>query len=272
MSHDMLDNSSYATDTSTRLARRTLLGTAAWAAPVVVVATAAPAFAASGDQIVLNSPPAAFTSGDWGFGPLSVVVRDRSANPLAGALVGFSSDQAWVSPRATTATTSTSGVATMLLQYNSVPTDDATAILTASYDTASSDGIVSVFWTLTYRPLTVAQRLALGNDAPAGTSVYRQVRGFIRGNQTNNTTIDTTSPWSGDTNFILGDTISASTVASTLPVELTAAGNLRSTWGLQTNPSRQNTRVDVTGDALAYFGKPGIKDDLSGTTISIQSS
>lgn len=248
--------------------RRAVVRTAAWSVPVISLATAAPAFAASGDMITLNSPPTAFTSGDWGYGPLNVTVKNAGAAPVAGATVSFTSSQAWVSPIAATALTNASGVATMLLKFNSVPTDGATATLTASYDTASGSGIVSVLWTVTYQPLTVAQRIALGT-VPASGSVYRQVRGFIRGNQTGTTSVNTTPPFSNDTNLVLADTNTETSYLNMVPVELTTAGNLRNTWGLQTTPGNQNTRVDVTGDALAYFSRPGIKDDTSGTTITI---
>jgi hypothetical protein len=249
------------------LTRRNVLVTAAWTAPVITLAAAAPAFSASGDQMALNSPPASFTTGNYGYGPLSVTVRDVGLNPISGAAVGFTSNQTWVSPRSASAATNASGVATVLLQFNSVPALGSTALLTATYDTNSSAGLMTVSWTVTYQPLTVAERIALGN-APGGAP-YRQVRGIIRGNQTGNTAVDTTSPWTGDTNLVIADTAVATNYQDMVPVELTTAGNLRTTWGMQTNPGRQGQTIDVTGDPLAFFLRPGMKDDTSTTIITI---
>ena len=236
------------------LTRRNALVGAAWTAPVIVVASAAPAFAASGATALQQTYPATatFTSGDVGHGPLTVTLLD-GATPVNGKSITFSSDAAWVSPQNTSVLTAGSGTASSALLYNSVPADGATATLTAIYQD------LSVVWTLTYQPLTVAQRIALGN----AVANSRQVRGVVVGYQESSTgnpiDFDGTYVAGQDTNFAIADLVTETNTALTVPVEL-PTGAIRTANNLVTT-TRYHDVVDVTGSAVAYFSKPGMKDD-----------
>lgn len=112
------------------LSRRTVLTTAAWAAPVVAMTAATPAYASSGNRVAslssLNDQlPAA------GNVSLSAKVVDVTGSPTAGQVVTFSGP-----PNATfapaTATTNSSGIATTTVNLNDTwATPGSTATITA---------------------------------------------------------------------------------------------------------------------------------------------
>lgn len=137
------------------LARRAVIGAAAWSVPVITVAAAAPAFAASGRQIVKTTP------GEVGTGigandasttqQLSVRVTKNgvgvanrtisfSASPLSG-----DASTSWLS--FAPAVTGADGVATTTLTYGTKPTVNSTYRITA-LDVNDAD--LLVIWTLSY--------------------------------------------------------------------------------------------------------------------------
>lgn len=161
--------------------RRAVLGAAAWAAPVVVVASATPALAASGgagESLTRTSPAAALFSADQqAFSQgLSVTLTDNGTG-VPGREVTFSvvgtESTAWLTFAPATVTTDAGGVGTTLLQYGAPkPTAGATYTVTAT------SGSLSTSWTLTYEPTALPDvlvvRLGTGSAAltNASTAVF----------------------------------------------------------------------------------------------------
>jgi hypothetical protein len=237
--------------TSRRLSRRALVGTVAWSAPVIVAATAAPALAASGASVLSRTSPATatFTSGDVGYGPLTVTLLNGTT-AVSGKQIVFVSGASWIQPAAGAVTTNASGVASTVLNYASVPPLGSTTTLLATYQD------LQVSWTVTYQPLTVQQRIALGNTVTGS----RQVRGVVVGYQTGTSAVQFTGPFTTaqDTNLVIADSVAETAVANTIPVELPTS--VRTSNALPTT-TRYHDVIDVTGNAVAYFGKAGMKDD-----------
>jgi endonuclease I len=98
-------------------------------------------------------------------------------------------------------------------------------------------------------PITVAQAIA-----QQGTTAT--VRGYIVGEPTATSTV-IRSGFTGDTAFAIADSASTTSTSSMIYVQVTAS--YRSAWGLQTNPGKLGTRVDVTGGLTAYFAHAGLK-------------
>lgn len=144
------------------IARRTVIGAAAWAVPAITLSVAAPATAASaGSTIALTAPSTAFTDEDISS---SVIATVRSANgvPLSGESVVFTVDPTSVGAfpngaNTFTAVTDATGAArTVGLSLLSNGTLTVSAMNSGHSDTVSitvapSDGTIA----MTYPNLTV---------------------------------------------------------------------------------------------------------------------
>lgn len=137
------------------VSRRTALAGAAWSAPVIVVAAAAPAFATSGTSTLTARDPggAAFDEDTLAARSVTAALRNGT-DPVDSAAVTYTlSGQAdWLSlpggANTAVATTDSSGIATTALSAvaGTTPTPGDEAILTATHQS------LAVTWTITYRP------------------------------------------------------------------------------------------------------------------------
>jgi hypothetical protein len=261
---DSSDDESATAETSSRVSRRVVIGTAAWSAPVIAVATAAPAFAASGATTINRTNPNAdfFKDTISGNRALSVTLLNGAAGVGTKTIQwAFSGSWGAVAP---TSTTNSSGVATNSLIFSgAAPAEGATANLTATYQ-----DLVAT-WVVTYRALTLAEAISATykNDG-----LTHRVRALVTGhaNGGSPTTLTRKKPFTLDTNLVLSSEVSTtSTVvaANNLYVNLSTTA-LRTTAGLATNPTRDNDLLEVTGTAAAYFGQAGINPASSVSVIT----
>lgn len=197
-----------------RPSRRTLLGAAAWSAPVITLVTAAPAFAASGTHTIQRATPAEGSFGVWDLAttrPLVALVS-AGATPVAGESVTFTitpTETDWVSFGGTgtlTVTTDANGLASVPLQYvDTHPAAGAKAVIVAT----SQDGGTAA-WTVTNRP--VAPRTLAGGGA--STVVVRNDGAILS--------------WGNNQQGQLGNgtTTPGTSIGSSVPVTVTATGAL----------------------------------------------
>lgn len=156
--------------------RRAVLGAAAWAAPVVVVASATPAFAASGESLNRTTPASPTFSADQNSTSQTLAVTLTGANgPVAGRAIAFSASGStstdWLTfTSGASATTDAAGLATVDLVYGTPkPANGSTFTITAI---DPSDPSLSVTWTLTYQavPNAVVVRVGTGSAALSSSS------------------------------------------------------------------------------------------------------
>lgn len=165
--------------------RRAFVGAAAWSIPVITVAAAAPAFAASGRAMTKTAPGELGTdfaaSATSTTQPLSVQVT-RNGTSQQGRTISFSvspltgdTDTSWLTFSPVGASTDANGVATTALSYGvkangRKPTVESTYRVLA-LDAGDTD--LSVMWTLTYTPTRVTVFSSDFNSigpAPSGTA------------------------------------------------------------------------------------------------------
>lgn len=109
-------------------------------------------------------------------------------------------------------------------------------------------------------PYTVAQVKATKSDAN-DVWIEGYVVGWISGMTwaTGATFSSTVSSDFNNTNFILGDSATSTTVDSSVPCAI-PAGSLRDELGLGKNPAIYLKHVKVRGNITKYFGQRGVKD------------
>lgn len=185
-----------------QLSRRAVVGAAAWSAPVIVVASAAPAFAGSDlNSLVRITPSAATFTADQGSIVQTLTVKYVTAGNAAipDATINFSSGSSFVSFSPTSPTTGMDGEATTTLTYaSSKPVSGTSIVITATVDGTSP--AVSTSWTLTYAtyaPDVVVMRFgdgaaALGGNATAAF-LDRQTQAGGPGSFTNWKVLPTTA-------------------------------------------------------------------------------
>ncbi|MFC0628109.1 endonuclease [Kribbella deserti] len=83
------------------------------------------------------------------------------------------------------------------------------------------------------------------------------VEGYVVGQPTATNTV-VRSNFPGDTALALADSASQTSTSAMLYVQIPTA--FRSTYGLQSNPSRLGTKITVTGTLTAYFTHAGLKN------------
>lgn len=155
-------------ESKARLSRRTVVGGAAWSIPVISVATAAPAFAASNaDALTKTSPVGNFGVTSRNTDQTLSVSLTNGGNPVAGAVISFAAggSPAWLSFTQIAVATDGLGVATTTLQYGEPkPAPGSQVTVIASYEDLSTS------WTLTYLPNIVLVRVGDGAGALASTA------------------------------------------------------------------------------------------------------
>ena len=107
-------------------------------------------------------------------------------------------------------------------------------------------------------PISVAE--AIANNSGSAT-----VEGYIVAHTTGNNSYDFEAPFGNDFNFALADTPNEKDKSKLLPVQLPAS--FRAEFGLQTNPTKIGSKVQVTGSLEAYFTVPGIKNPTVVTLV-----
>lgn len=215
------------------LHRRTALGAAAWTAPVIAVAAAAPAYAATATTFVRTVPATEDFSEDTTTvaRAVSATLRDGTT-PVAGETVAFTlSDTTWLrfAGGATSAstTTNTAGLATTSLTVvpGATPTPGFQVVLTAT-----SRGL-RVAWTVTYRPyeaIAGARLHALGLAGGLVCAWGRGDQGQLGNGSTNNSSVPTAVQTVGTP--MAGRTITAVAGGENHSLALDSAGLLYA-WG-----------------------------------------
>ena len=124
-------------------------------------------------------------------------------------------------------------------------------------------------------PYTVAEVIEM---APASTSTPASgqsdiyVMGYIVGEYRNPTAVNTTvlqSDFTTDANIAIADDPTTTALASSVPVNLTKTADTNS-FGNKTNSGKTiGYKVLLKGDALKYFGMPGLKniDEISAVSV-----
>lgn len=124
-------------------------------------------------------------------------------------------------------------------------------------------------------PYTVAEVIEM---APASTSTPASgqsdiyVMGYIVGEYRNPTAVNTTvlqSDFTTDANIAIADDPTTTALASSVPVNLTKTAD-KNSFGNKTNKGKTiGYKVLLKGDALKYFGMPGLKniDEISAVSV-----
>lgn len=185
------------------ISRRAVVGTAAWVAPTIVVATAVPAFAASGDSLVRVTPSAAtFTADQASTSETLTATLTNNGVPVEGRVLtasitatsGASTD--WLSLSQSTVATGADGGATFTLLYGAPKPATGSTYLISVVDPA--DPSLQVSWTLTYSPVPVTAFSTdfngIGGGLPSGLLVVTGARNAFPG--TTGTFTSTKTAWS----------------------------------------------------------------------------
>lgn len=149
-----------------RLPRRSMVGAAAWSVPVVVAASAAPAFAASVETLVRIAPASAtitatqatttetmtvkLTRGAGAGTPVAGRSIVFTVSPASGSATGWAYFGATSSATTITVVTGADGVASTPLKYSSSEPATGASYTVTAIDSTNSSLVVS--WALTYSP------------------------------------------------------------------------------------------------------------------------
>lgn len=122
-------------------------------------------------------------------------------------------------------------------------------------------------------PYTVAEVIEMNpSSTPASGQSDIYVMGYIVGEYRNPTAVNTTvlqSDFTTDANIAIADAPTTTALASSVPVNLTKTAD-KNSFGNKTNKGKTiGYKVLLKGDALKYFGMPGLKniDEISAVSV-----
>lgn len=229
-------------DVRRTVGRRAVVG-AAWSVPVISLVTAAPAVADSpgyGLERVLPVNPEISTdfTPSPPFGTGLEVRRTLNGGDSVGSVTWSLSDTTSGLVLGATVTGQVGAARNTLRFPAAPPADGSLGTVTAQYHGAI------VVWQVSYRPLTVAQAVAI--SSPGGAT--HRVKAFIVGQyDTKGDVAGFDPPFTSDQGVVVADDATERDAPDTLTVLLSRPA-LQQTWGLLGHPERLGSSVIVTGD------------------------
>lgn len=226
-----------------RVRRRTVVRAAAWATPVVTVASAAPAFAATSTVFKLTATNSLIQIDNSSASPQSLQgILTADGNALGSATITFTNPTSWLHLSASSATSDAGGQFSLPVTFDTTPPFGAQAKIVGTYTDPSTSNAYQAIWTLTYYvPNVYVVRLGTGSAAvsSAATPVF----------------LDQFTPAGAP---VSGGTVTLPTASTTAaPFALTMSGTATSEGALSLAPDRKHVALagyNVTSGTASVAG------------------